>query len=264
MNHLHRKISLLLVSSICLMNAGCILERGPLTSFQDLTPRTYCPDDTLTASYDFQRELRCPADVDCSPYHPTVTLTSTPALFPAQALPAGYTGSLNFPASGNSVSVSFTPDRTEVNIPTTEFRDGRRVFAVRNGYSIPQFRTSTLFNNEEQSVRNAGNCRNEYMPIQTWSAPQYSPRLEANQVCNRDSVPIAFSSVSSTGPSGSEVTVMPGRCEPLPPGTVRPDQIIYRPLVPDLSARCMGSGVASPPDILARPLNVGILYRCGS
>jgi hypothetical protein len=262
MNHLHRKISLLLVSSICLMNAGCILDRRPIRSFADLTPRTYCPGDTLTASYDFQRELRCPADVDCSSYHPTVTLTPTPALFPAQALPAGYTGSLNFPASGNSVSVSFTPDPTEVQIPTAEFRDGRRVFAVRNGYSIPEVRTSTLFNNEEQSVRNAGNCRNEYTPIQAWSAPERSPRLVANQVCNRDSVPIAFTAMDSEGRATPEVRVEPGSCMPLPMTDVmRARQIMYRPLVPDLGARCMGGTSA---DIPSRALSVGVLYACGS
>jgi hypothetical protein len=264
MNHLHRRISLLLVSSICLMNAGCILERGVLTSFQDLTPRTYCPGDTLTASYDFQRELRCPAGVDCNPYHPTVTITPTPALFPTQSLPAAYTGSFNFPAAGDRVSVSFSADRASVLVPTEEFRDGARVFAQRSGYQNPDVRTSSLFNNEEQLVSNAGNCRNEYMPIQTWGPPQKSPQLIVSQVCNRDSVPIAFMAIDSSGRSTPEVNIEPGRCMPLPMTDVmRASRIMYRPLVLDVGARCMGSGVASPPDILARPLNVGVQYRCG-
>jgi hypothetical protein len=249
-----------------LIATGCYLPRqaNDLT-FADLTPRNYCPGDVLMGSYNFESQHRCTASTEtCTAYAPTVTFTSETGLFAPVIFSSSYAGSFVFPApSADSVTIMATVDRSSVTIPTNE-RDseGRAIAYVNSGYVNPSPETARLYNPaDEQSVRNSGDCRNQYTPIQTRGAPGYSPRLVVNQLCNRDSVPVAFGNVDASGPGSWEITVMPGRCEPLPPGVSgRLTQIGYRPMATDLGGRCMGGTTA---DISARPLNVGIQYRCG-
>jgi hypothetical protein len=99
---------------------GCMLDRRPIFSPGRVAPGEYCPGDTLTASYDFLGSTVCTPRAgttgDCVTTAPTVTMTSSPVLFPSTTRQS-YQNSVMFPASGDRVDVNFAYGTTNVFIP---------------------------------------------------------------------------------------------------------------------------------------------------
>ena len=87
---------------------GCMLDRRPIFSPGQVVPGQYCPGDMLTASYDFLGLRTCTPRTagDCERNAPTVTITSSPVLFPSTTLQS-YRNSVSFTASGDRVDVNF-------------------------------------------------------------------------------------------------------------------------------------------------------------
>jgi hypothetical protein len=237
---------------------GCIIRREPLIrSYNDLTPRGYCPGDTLTASYDFLQELRCPTGLEatCSDFSPTVAISSDSMVFPAQSI-RGYTGNISFIApDADRVSVMFNPSADEVTIPTEEIRDGTRVFVARPSLD----RTSVASRQAplDQTLVHDGMCAGSAAvntPQTLPGLPQFSPNLRLNDLCNTNSVPVI--ATLSGGADGMTYTQMlsPGQCLSSMPGVPNSTQnarlIEVRPAVTDPSTRCTATGPNMPPPTL--------------
>jgi hypothetical protein len=174
--------------------SACRLNTSPIPSFSNvLSPEVYCPGDQLNASYDFLREATCPAGFDCSPYFPTVQVSSDAGLFSPQMF-TGYNGSFNFPSSGSSVNVLFNTASTSVLIPTERFDSGGvRIFLQRTGYHVPETQTASLFDGQQQTINHDGLCIGAspgYSAGEVWAAPRVSSRLIASNPCNTSRMPI--------------------------------------------------------------------------
>jgi hypothetical protein len=249
--------------------SGCVLERRPLyAGYSKLSPRVYCPGDDLTASYDFLGTDSCPAGVDCSPYFPSVTVSSETALFAPRTTRA-YSGSLNFRSAGNTVTVISETPSESVLIPTDRFQDGNRVFIDRTVHERREIRVSTIYGGEQQTLNHAGMCAGAtpaYSAGEAWSAPQVSSRLVANRLCNTSSVPIiatvSYLSVPGLTTPDAVLTLGIAECRDLTradlPVAPTPNRISVRPQTPDLSARCGALDGAAPP----RNLSTSLGYAC--
>jgi hypothetical protein len=259
MNIHHYK--LLASAALFLSFTSCVLDRSPIVSFTDLTPREYCPGDELTASYDFLREASCPAGVDCNPYLPAVSMRSEPELFTPRNF-TSYRESFTFPSSGDSVTLVTTAPAT-VNIPTAEFRDGGRVFISRTGYTVPERRTARLFSGGEQTFTHSGMCAGAspaYSGGEFRAAPTVSARLQANEICNRSSVPIAVM-VFDDMSRNTELLLGNTECRSIAaPGVIfgTPVRFSVRPQIPDITARCTAT-MSSPPSMA---LATAVRYAC--
>lgn len=250
-----------------IMASGCIIERRNLEGpgYGQVTPRQFCPGDTMTASFDFLGEMRCPAGVDCSAFFPTVAITSTESmLFSPQSI-TGYTGSFTFVAPDIiSIGALFDPDTDQVLIPTEEFRDGNRVFASRPSANLTA-RASRLSPLTRTLVHN-GMCAGA-MPVnapqELAGMPQFSPNLRLNDLCNANSVPvIATLSGGADGTSYTQ-TLSPGQCLASTPGVPTSTQtartVEVRPMNADPNTRCSGTGPFMPPP----PLQMRASMACG-
>ena len=247
-----------------IMASGCIIERRNLMGpgYGQVTPRQFCPGDTMTAAFDFLGETRCPAGVDCSAFFPTVAISSSEGtLFPPQSI-VGYTGSFNFVAPDiTSLGALFDPNTDEVLIPTEEFRDGNRVFLARPSANLTAraFRLSPLV----RTLVHNGMCAGA-MPVnapqELAGLPQFSPNLRLNDLCNANSVPvIATLSGGADGASFTQ-TLSPGQCLSGMPGVPTSTQtartLEVRPANADPNTRCSGTGPYMPPPPLQMRANM--------
>lgn len=149
---------------------------------------------------------------------PTVALTSTPEVFPAQSLTAFNAGHTFTPAV-DAYTVAFTPDRASVMYPIVETMG--RTFAVRA--TPPATKSGTRINGTiVRELTHNGMCAGSmpvYAPASLPGTPQVSNRMRAQEICNPNSVPITISLTSAASPSFI-TTLAPGACaDPSPPGT---------------------------------------------
>ena len=241
-----------------LVATGCVLDRSAIPpGWGQVTPRQYCTGDTLTASYNFLGSDSCPAGFDCTPYLPTVTLTSSPALFPSTSLPPGYTGNFSFPSSGDSVTVGFHSNANPVTIPTDRFEGGSRVFLQRTGVTDVNATARRIVDPQTFELTHSGMCAGSaqtYATAEPAPAPNWSPNLRLVDVCNTNSVAVV---VTLTGGSGGTFSQMlsPGACANttapgVPAGTDSARVVDVRPLTPDPFARCSALGPNTPPATL--------------
>ncbi len=260
------RYSMIAVCSV-IVASGCIIVRGTLTGpgYGQVTPRQYCPGDTMTASFDFLQEMRCPAGVDCSAFFPAVAISGTEGmLFPAQSI-RGYTGEFNFIAPDvNRLGVLFDPNADEVLIPTEEFRDGNRVFFARPSSNLTA--TASVMLPLAQTLVHNGMCAGAVpvnAPQELPGLPQFSPNLRLTDLCNANSVPvIATLSGGADGTSYTQ-TLSPGQCLASTPGVPTSAQtartVEVRPMNADPNTRCSGTGPFMPPP----PLQMRASMACG-
>ncbi|MFZ5635934.1 MAG: hypothetical protein ACOY82_05040 [Pseudomonadota bacterium] len=241
-----------------LVATGCVLDRRPIPpGWGQVTPAQYCPGDTLTASYDFQGSDACPAGVDCTPYLPTVTLTSTPMLFPSTSLPPGYTGNFAFPASGDAVTVGFHSSANPVLIPTDRFEGGTRVFIQRTGVSDTTSTARRIVGTQAFELTHTGMCAGAspvYAPGEVAPTPRFSPNLRLVDVCNNSGTVLVIT-ISGAGGTTYSQMVPPGNCldtsaPGVPAGADASRIVDVRPLAPDPTARCSATGPNTPPATL--------------
>ena len=243
--------------------SGCIIVRGTLTGpgYGQVTPRQYCPGDTMTASFDFLQEMRCPAGVDCTGFFPTVAISSDEGmLFPPQSI-RGYAGSLTFVAPDiNRIGVQFDPNVDEVLIPTEEIRDGNRVFFARPSLNLIAAATKQLPLSE--TLIHSGMCAGATpvnAPQELSGLPRFSPNLQLTDLCNANGVPvIATLSGGADGTSFTQ-TLSPGQCLSAMPGVPTSTQgartVEVRPMNADPNTRCSGTGPYMPPPTLQMRAN---------
>jgi hypothetical protein len=268
-----RNFKVIVTVGFCLLSLNaCKLITTPLLDYGDLSPTLYCPGDELTASYTFLDTATCPAGMDCSLYHPTVTMSSAPALFPLRTT-TNYLDSFTFRSSGDSVTVNFIVDRGSVLIPTDRFDErGYRIFNERTQYVYPgpEQHTADLYTGQQQMIRHDGMCAGSspaYRAGLAWAAPEVSSSLVANTLCNESTVPI-IATVSYRDEPGVIATPMDialnvRECRDLTradvPVSPTPSRIAVRPQLADTSARC-GSAVEA--DVLPRNLNTSLRFAC--
>jgi hypothetical protein len=256
-NHWFRVITIAVCSVV--VATGCIIVRGNLSGpgYARLEPQSYCPSDTLTASYDFLGTDVCPPDASCASFFPIVAISSTPTAFPAQSI-TNYTGSVNFPApSADQVSVLFDPDRDSVLIPTAEIRPDGRVFLQRE--SLNQTRTARRIATVNQELVHGGMCAGS-TPVNSSQSlpglPQFSPNLRLTDLCNVNAVAVIVTLSGGADGSSFTQTLSPGQCLASMPGvptsTENARVVEVRPSTPAPGTRCdttgtMNNNVPPPP-----------------
>ncbi len=246
---------------------GCVIVRGTLSGpgYGQVTPRQYCPGDTMTASFDFLEEMRCPAGVDCTGFFPTVAMSSDEGmLFPPQSI-RGYTGSFNFVAPDISrLGVVFDPNVDEVLIPTETFRDGNRVFFARPSRNLTA--TASRQSPLAQTLIHSGMCAGATpvnAPQELPGLPQFSPSLRLTDLCNANSVPVIATLYGGADGASFTQTLSPGQCLSTMPGVPTSTQgartVEVRPANADPNTRCSGTGPYMPPP----PLQMRASMACG-
>jgi hypothetical protein len=236
---------------------GCRLERRPIIDVGRVAPAQYCPGDTLTASYDFLRADTCTGTPEaCDMNRPVVTMSSTPALFPAETVTA-YQHSIPFAASGDRVDVRFDFPATEVRIPTT----------ITRGVVPDETQSATRITSPVMTtLAHGSDCTGgipRYFPVEVLRLPRFSPNIVLLQVINANGVNVRYRiSGTATGevfetlltPGGRIDTSMPGV-----PASIRGATMIE---ATPIGLVCTpGSGtVDSPPR--APPLNTQIITGC--
>ncbi len=245
---------------------GCMLDRRPILAPYTLVPEQYCPGDTLTAGYDFLRELSCPSGVDCSPFFPKITLSSTPTAFP-NTLFQDYRASLPFSAVGDSVGVHFDIDNdgATILIPTRN-ADGTAGVSIARENVRDGDKTATKINGtiDTELIHN-GMCAGATpvnTPISLPGPPRLSPNMHLVQVCNRNSVPIEVTLSGSPSGVGLTQRLNPGDCiDPSGPGMptgIDGSRVVEaRSLLPDPLTRCSATGPSTPPPALRTLARMG-------
>ncbi|TXH67474.1 MAG: hypothetical protein E6Q88_10535 [Lysobacteraceae bacterium] len=237
---------------------GCMLDRRAIASWGAITPTQYCPGDMLRASYDFLGSETCSTDpaVRCADYFPTVTLNSTPMVFPTQTLPPGYRGSFDFaaPATGDAVTVAFHSSNNPVTIPTDRFDGGSRVFVQRTNVTDVNIAARRITDMRSMAFTHTGMCEgasHAYAPGDLTASPLLSPNMRLVNLCNNNGVHVI---VTFSGGAAMPYSTMltPGECldiarPDIPAGTDASRIIEVRPLSPDPAARCSATGPNTPP-----------------
>lgn len=248
----------IIVACSAAVATGCMLDRRPiLPGWGRVTPAQYCPGDTLRASYDFLGSETCSTSpsVTCSDFFPTVTVSSTPALFPAQDLPRGYQGNFDFTASGDSVTVGFHSNQNPVTIPVD--RPEGVVLLQRTGISDTNATARRIMGTQSFELTHTGMCEGAshvYAPGDL-NMPSLSPNMRLIDVCNFSGTILTVT--LSGGASGAVYSQMvpPGMCldtgmPGLPAGIDGARIVEVRPLTPDPAARCSATGPNTPPATL--------------
>ncbi|MBL8262313.1 MAG: hypothetical protein JNM58_07805 [Xanthomonadaceae bacterium] len=230
---------------------GCVLDRSPIRApWGDVSPREYCAGDTLQASYQFF-DGACPAGADCTLYTPNVTISSMPSLFPSTPFNA-YRGSVDFPASGDSVAVTFDIDRDAVSQP---MEGGLRQIT---GISDLTITASRITGSREFTQTHAGMCAGSLpvnAPAELPTRPRFSQNLQLRRLCNDSGVQVtATLSGGAPGVTYSQM-LTPGDCidtsMPGVPAEIAASRVVdVRPLFFDPSVRCSATGPNSPPATL--------------
>ncbi len=197
---------------------GCRLERRPIVSPGRLVPAQYCPGDTLTASYDFLRFDTCTPRAgspdECTTAAPTVTMTATPALFPANTR-QNYQNSVDFVASGDRVDVGFVYGTETVFIPPATL-----LGQVRDNTASATRIVGTI----DQELMHSGSCSGTNSPAEIpVGPPRLSPNLRLVQLCNFNSARIRVTLTGSAGDLPPQ-DLIPGMClDTSAPGMVGAD-----------------------------------------
>lgn len=251
-----------------LLTNGCLPHaplRPPSENIGQVSPVQFCPDDTVTASYNVTQEQPCVAQPgqDCAMHMPTITVASTPMSFPAQTTTA-FIGRVDFTPAADAVDVGFSAAAPLLFYPIVQM-DGR-----------PAFRGRTLVNNSVtvrrltgeimRTVDHGGMCAGA-TPVHADGVvpgpPALSPSLGIRQICNTSAAPIVL---TLSGASGDMIERMlaPGGCfstsEPgVPAGTSMLRTYSVRALVVDPNARCNATEGMVPP----APLQTTLTLSCG-
>ena len=192
---------------------GCMLDRRVIYSPGILVPGQYCPGDMLTASYDFLRYSggtctpRTGAPLECNTNAPTVTMTSTPALFPPTTLQS-YQNSVSFTASGDRIDVGFVYGTGSVFIPPSTL-----LLNVRDHTET----ATRIIGNIDSTLPHLGNCARgfavpTYAPVLVPTGA--SPNLGLTRVCNPASNTVSVRVTLGGGATGETfaAALAPGEC----------------------------------------------------
>ncbi len=243
---------------------GCMLDRRPIFSPGTVVPGQYCPGDTLVASYDFLRFAggvctpRAGSPSECSTAAPTVTMTSTPALFPPTTLQS-YQNSVSFTASGDRVDVGFVYGTGSIFVPPSTL-----LVNVRDHTES----ATRIIGTVETTLPHMGNCARGFA-VPTYApvvVPRSSPSLGLTSICNPTSNGVTVDlTISSDAPGESfSTTLSPGSClDPTAPGV---PAFVSRATVINAAPRGLlcgpGGDGATMPQPIAPPLSTAVRQAC--
>jgi hypothetical protein len=260
MRTVHSKIIRYCTIAICaaVVANGCRLERRPIINVGRIVPAQYCPGDTLTASYDFLRTDTCTGTPDaCDMNRPRVTMSSAPALFPAETITA-YQHSIPFVASGDSVDVRFDFPDTEVRIPTAITR-GVVPDETQRAIRITSPVSTTLPHGSDCST---GAPR--YFPVEVPRLPRYSPNVGLLLLRNLNSVPVRYVIFGTATGETYEDTLNPGdtidTSMPGVPSSIRATATMIE--ATPMGLICIPGSGATDPAPRAPPLNTLVMTGC--
>ena len=243
---------------------GCMLDRRPILSPGTVVPGQYCPGDTLVASYDFLRFAggvctpRAGSPSECTTAAPTVTMTSTPALFPPTTLQS-YRNSVSFTASGDRVDVGFVYGAGSIFVPPSTL-----LVNVRDHTES----ATRIIGAVETTLPHMGNCARgfavpTYMPV---IVPRTSPSLGLTSICNPASNGATVDLMVSTDAPGESfsTTLSPGSCfdtsgPGVPAFVTRGTLISAAPRGRICGSGGDGMGAAQP---IAQPLSTVVRQAC--
>lgn len=241
---------------------GCMLDRRPIVSPGTVVPGQYCPGDTLTASYDFLRFTdgvctpRAGSPDECTTAAPTVTMTSTPALFPTTTRQS-YQNSVSFTASGDRVDVGFVYGANAIFVPPS-----RLLVNVRDHTES----ATRIIGAVDTTLSHMGNCARglvppTYMPV---LVPGTSPGLGLTQVCNPNGVPVNLTLSSDTPGESFSMLLAAGECRAtsapgIPAFAARARTISVAPI--GLTCGPGGDGTTMPQPV-APPLSTLVSQAC--
>jgi hypothetical protein len=248
------------LAACVLLTDGCTLTHAsrPPNEFGSVSPRHYCPGDTVTASYDLAMETPCVsrAGMDCATVGPAITISSAPESFPPQTSTRLANG-LTFTPTAPRVDVSFAPSTTPFSFvyPSVNPTTGAPALTLR------WIRTTTrpverIEGSIAQTLSHGGMCNGTTpanAPAQIVDLPEFSANLRVQQLCNTSAVPIEATLAGASGEFTRRLA--PGECfaldEPgVPSGLGTARTVSVRPLAIDPAVQCSAVQGSTPPQTL--------------
>lgn len=262
MDHLKtfNKTILSLIAGGVLLTNGCVLPHAdlPASEFGAVSPRKYCPGDTVTASYNLPMDTACVSrpGFDCATVAPTITIDSSPASFPPHTSTA-LIDSTTFMPTAPRIDVRFSLPTTPVSImyPSINATTGAPQMTFR--YVKNTTRTvERLEGSITQSLTHGGMCNGTTpanAPAQIVDLPEFSANLRVQQLCNTSAVPIEATLAGASGEFTRRLA--PGECfaldEPgVPSGLGTARTVSVRPLAIDPAVQCSAVQGSTPPQTL--------------
>ncbi len=214
------KSTLAAVASGVLLTSGCGLPPHPSVFKSSLTPRLYCPGDTLTAEFDIEAGQPCVSrpGFNCADLTPTIDVTSTSTALTPRRITA-FSARFDFTPAEDQVQIGFESTSTHLLYPSVDSA-GRNIFVSRTLFPR-SFLSTRLDGGHSEILFHHGTCVGStptYLPQRLSGSSQNSLRVVAESICNSNSIPI---SLSVSGVPGATGMLAPGECMPL---GVRPDE----------------------------------------
>lgn len=238
--------------------SGCIIERGYLQGWDEVTPTLACPGDTVAMGYDFLRGETCRNEEQCAGLHPTVVMSANNGAFATRTVTA-YQHSFGFTPTADETRVHLDIDRGSVRIPTTRVDpEGRPIDVVLENLADVTRIVTLVRGNRETELVHDGMCAGG-MPV---NAPEAlpgddysSPNLRLVSLCNRNGVSVVVT-VNGDEPGATHTQALaPGEClDPnapgVPAGIDRAGTVEVRPMFPAGGMLCSATGPSNPPPTL--------------
>lgn len=211
------RFGLAVVAAGILLTSGCTLPHASRPfPYSAVSPRSYCPGDVVTASYELTRDAACVSrpGFDCATTvsWPAITIDSTPMSFPPRTFTTSG-GGLDFAPTAPSVDVTFSPPGGSASFlyPSVDAA-GTANFTSRS------IRTQThtverIDGSIARALTHGGVCSGTtpaHTPATIAEPPEFSPSLRIQQVCNTSAVPIVATLSGASGDISRELP--PGAC----------------------------------------------------
>lgn len=238
--------------------SGCVLERRPLQSWDQISPRQACPGDVVSVGFDFQGAETCRNEEQCAGLHPTVVMSAAGGAFPTRTATA-YRDRFEFTPTADETLINFDIDRSSVRIPTTRVDDeGRPIDVVIDSLSDLSRIVTVVRGTQSTELVHDGMCAGgapvnspETLP----GPPSTSPNLRLMSLCNRNGVSVVVTLNGAEPGSAFTQTLIPGECldtsGPGVPASVASTRVVeVRPLFMDVGVRCSATGPSTPPPAL--------------
>lgn len=203
------------------VSTGCFLDRTPRPIWSSVSLNEYCPNDTITAGFDFLGDLNCPfTDGRCESSMPNVTISHMPEagaseIFPPQSI-RSFRSSFAFTAPDvEQITVAFQSDRNPVRIP--HLRDNEpgntdRVIDPRRSDTMQRIDETRYREYHHSEMCTAGALPTYAPAVIRDESMRISPNARLTEVCNDDVV--AFKIALTGGVPGEmfERNLDPGEC----------------------------------------------------
>ena len=238
--------------------SGCIIERGYLQNWDEVTPTLACPGDTVAMGYDFLRGETCRNEEQCAGLHPTVVMSANNGAFATRTVTA-YQHSFGFTPTADETRVHLDIDRGSVRVPTVRTDpEGRPIDVVRENLADVTRIVTVVRGNRETELVHDGMCAGG-MPVNSPEAlpgdDYSSPNLRLVSLCNRNGVSVVATLNGSAPGATYTQALAPGEClDPnapgVPSGLDRGGTVEVRPMFPAGGTICSATGPSNPPPTL--------------